>query len=121
MPLTASVAREPSDGMGQHAQAEEAQVALGEDGGRICRVVVTIRVPMQLVSRCFLMMRPPDAPSAGSGDILALTSASGPGSGTIRAMPTQYSSAKMMKMDTIKAEGLHPAKPAGRQRFQRFL
>ena len=70
-----------------------------EDG--ICRVVVTIRVPMQFVSRCFLMMRPPEAPSARAAVTYSLSFSVRTWERTIRAMPTQYSRAKMMKMDTM--------------------
>jgi hypothetical protein len=64
-PLSPSLAREPREGIGiatpRPRKLRKLSVKM-EDG--ICRVVVTMRVPMQLVSRCFLMMRPLEAPSA---------------------------------------------------------
>ena len=47
------------------------------------------------------MMRPPDAPSARAAVTYSLSFSVRTWERTIRAMPTQYSSAKMMKMDTI--------------------
>ena len=67
----------------------------------ICRVVVTIRVPMQLVSRCFLMIRPLEAPSARAAVTYSLSFRIRIWLRTIRAMPTQYSRAKMMKMEIM--------------------
>ena len=44
------------------AQAGDCLLYTSEEG--ICSVVVTIKVPIQLVSRCFLMIRPSLAPRA---------------------------------------------------------
>ena len=47
------------------------------------------------------MMRPPDAPSARAAVTYSLSLRVSTCERTIRAMPTQYSSAKMMKIDTM--------------------
>ena len=65
IPLIASLARLPRDGSGTATPSPKKLKKLSvkiEDG--ICKVVVTIKVPIQFVSKCFLIILPLFAPSA---------------------------------------------------------
>ena len=64
----------------------------------IWRVVVTIRVPMQLVRRCFEMIRQLPAPRARAAVTYSDSFSTSTWLRVIRAMLTQYSRAKTMNM-----------------------
>ncbi len=64
----------------------------------ICSVVVTISVPIQLVSRCFLMILPLPTPRALAAVTYSLSFKVSTWLLTILAMPTQYSRANTIKI-----------------------
>ena len=119
------VSRQRAEGRhgGCNAEAEEAQVALGEDGGRDLQGggddQGTHAVGQQVL---FDDAAAGCAQCAGSGDILALFQRQDLG-----ADDTRHADPIQQREDDedghhIGAEGLHPAEAGlGRQRFQRFL
>lgn len=90
IPLIASLARLPREGSGTATPNPRKLKKLSvkmEEG--ICSVVVTIKVPIQFVNRCFLMILPFFAPSALAAVTYSLSLSIRIWLRTIRAIPTQ--------------------------------
>ena len=98
-PLIASLARLPREGIGTATPRPRKlrKLSVKIDDG-ICSVVVTISVPIQFVSRCFLIILAEDAPSALAAVTYSLSFSIRIWLRTIRAIPTQYKRANTMKI-----------------------
>ena len=99
IPLIASLARLPREGSGTATPMPRKLKKLSvkmEEG--ICNVVVTISVPIQFVSKCFLMILPLLTPKALAAVTYSLSFNISTWLRTIRAIPTQYRRANTTKI-----------------------
>ena len=119
------VSRQRAEGRhgGCNAEAEEAQVALGEDGGRDLQGGGNDQGAHAVRQQVLLDDAPAGGTSARAAVTYSLSFSVRTWERTIRAIPTQYSRAKMMKMDTMLGPSfcIQPKPELGGQALQRFL